>query len=79
MHFTVLTDDEKVMICSRAQDNSKAIHTPHNNALLGEYFRNRLGLSSGELVTKDDLEAYGKTEVVFYKIDDETYYMDFSV
>lgn len=79
VHFTVLTDDGRVMICSRAQDSGKGIQTPHNNALLGEYFRNRLGLSSGEFVTKDHLDAYGQTEVVFYKIDDETYYMDFSV
>lgn len=78
VHFTVLTDDEKTMICTRAQDNGKGIHTPHNNALIGEYFRNRLGLSSGAVVTRDHLERYGRTDVAFYKIDDETYYMDFS-
>ncbi len=79
IHFTVYTDDNKVLICTRAQDNGKAIHTPHNNSLIGEYFRNRLGLTSGEYVTKDDLFAYGRTDVDFYKIDDETYFMDFSV
>ncbi len=79
VHFTVLTDDGKTIICSRAQDSGKGIHTPHNNALLGEYFRNRLGLPSGEMVTKEHLDAYGREDVVFYKIDDETYYMDFSV
>ena len=79
VHFTVLTDDKKTIICSRAQDAGKGIHTPHNNALLGEYFRNRLGLASGVLVTKEHLETYGRTDVIFYKIDDETYHMDFSV
>lgn len=79
VHFTVLTDDGKSMTCSRAQQGSKAIHTPARNALLGEYFKNRLGLSSGEMVTKEHLDAYGRDNVVFYKIDDETYYMDFSV
>ncbi len=79
VHFTVLTDDSKILICSRAQDNGKAIHTPHNNSLIGEYFRNRLGLPSGAPVSKDDLLHYGRTDVTFYKIDDETYYMDFSV
>ena len=78
-HFTVLTDDGKSIICSRAQDNAKGIHTPHNNALLGEYFRNRIGLASGVPVVKRELENYGRTDVVFYKIDNETYYMDFSV
>lgn len=79
IHFTVLTDDGKTIICTRAQQNGKAIHTPHNNSLIGEYFRNRLGLASGELVTEHDLQNYGRSSVVFYKIDDETYYMDFSV
>lgn len=76
--FTVLTDDGKVLICSRAQDSSKAIHTPHNNSLIGEYFRNRLNLPNGAPVNLDDLLRYGRTDIIFYKIDDETYYMDFS-
>lgn len=79
IHFTVLTDDGKTIICTRAQQNGKAIHTPHNNSLIGEYFRNRLGLASGTLVTEGDLEKYGRSDITFYKIDDETYYMDFAV
>jgi hypothetical protein len=47
VHFTLFTDDGKTLICTRAQQNGKAIHTPHNN-------------------------------LTFYKIDDETYYMDYS-
>lgn len=79
VHFTVLTDDGKVMICARAQDNGKAIHTPHNNSLIGEYFRNRIGVASGEPIRTIDIQSYGRTDVTFYKIDDETYHMDFSV
>ncbi|SHL15390.1 restriction endonuclease PLD domain-containing protein [Alicyclobacillus tolerans] len=79
VHFTVQTDDHRVLICTRAQQNGKAIHTPHNNSLLGEYFRNRLGLANGAFITKEDLIRYGRTDVDFYKIDDETYVMDFSV
>jgi hypothetical protein len=78
IQFTVLTDDGRVLICSRAQDNGKAIHTPQNNSLMGEYFRNRLGLPNGAFVTLNDLLRYGRTNVTFYKIDNETYYMDFS-
>lgn len=78
-HFTVLTDDNKTLICSRAQANGKAIHTPHNNSLIGIYFRNRLGIPLGNPVTKDDLISYGRTNVTFLKIDGETYYLDFSV
>ncbi len=77
-HFTLLTDDSKVIICTRAQQNGKAIHTPHNNSLIGEYFRYRLGIPNGALVRKEDLIQYGRTDVTFYKIDDETYFMDFS-
>jgi hypothetical protein len=78
-HFTVLTDDSKVLICTVAQDNNKAIETPQNNSLFGEYFRNRLGLANGAFVNLADLQRYGRTDVDFYKIDEETYYMDFSV
>lgn len=79
VHFTVLTDDNKVLICTRAQQNDKAIHTPQNNSLIGEYFRYRLGVPSGNPVTKMDLTRYGRTDVDFYRIDEETYFMDFSV
>lgn len=48
------------------------------NSELGEYFSYRLGLPSGAKVTKEDLERYGRTDVDFYKLDEETYYMDFS-
>jgi len=77
-HFTVLTDDNQIIQCVRAQDGDKAIHTPHDNAQLGRYFRGRLGLPSGTLVTTADLQRYGRVAVDFYKIDDENYYMDFS-
>lgn len=79
IHFTVLTDDGIILICTRAQENGKAIHTPHNNSLIGEYFRSRIGVPLGEPVSTDDLVSYGRTDVTFYKIDDETYHMDFSV
>ncbi len=81
IHFTVLTDDNKTLICTRAQKNvtGATIETPHNNSLLGEYFRNRLGLANGAYITYEDLIRYGRTDVTFIKIDDENYYMDFSV
>lgn len=78
VHFTLLTDDGKVLICTRAQENDKAIETPHNNSLIGEYFRHRLGINYGERVTLSDLTVYGRTTLDFYKIDEETFYMDFS-
>ncbi len=78
-HFTVLTDDGLQLLCVRAQENGKAIQTPLNNSTLGEYFRRRLGLSSGSFVTKEDLLNYGRTDLEFYKIDEETFFTDFKV
>ena len=77
-HFTVLTDDGETLICVRAQDNAKAIETPHNNSQLGEYFRYRMGEGDGHFITMADLIEYGRTHIDFYKTDEETYYMDFS-
>ena len=78
-HFTVVTDDMKSLVLRVEQQGNKAITTPEKNSKLGEYFRYRLGLPNGAFVTKEDLIRYGRTDVDFYKIDDEQYYMDFSV
>lgn len=78
VYFTIHTDDGQVIIAARRQDDGKAIHSTENNSIFGEYFRRRIGVPLGDPVTKADLEKYGQTEVTFYKIDDENYYMDFS-
>ena len=77
-HFTVITDDRHQLTLRVEQQNNKAITTPVRNSDLGEYFRNRLGLQNGAYITQDDLERYGRTDVKFVKLDEETYYMDFS-
>jgi hypothetical protein len=78
-HFALHTDDEKNLFCTRAQDNGRAIRTPHNNSQIGEYFRFRLGVANGEAITMEDFKRYGRIDIDFYKIDEENYYMDFSV
>lgn len=78
-HFTAITDDRHQLILRVEQQNDKAITTPARNSDLGEYFRNRLGLANGEFVTRAALDAYGRTDVSFVKLDEETYYMDFSI
>ena len=77
--FTVLTDDGKQLVCVRAQDNGKGLHTTLNNSHLGEYLRNRIGVANGAFVNRLDLLRYGRTDIDFYKLDEETYYLDFSV
>ena len=78
-HFTIITDDNKAILCVRAQTYGKAIHTPDSNSKMGIYFRYRLGLPEGYKVQKEDLDLYGRSDIDFYKIDEETYFMDFSV
>lgn len=75
--FTMITDDNKSLLCTRAQSNGKAIETPAKNSLLGEYFRNRLGVESGAPVTLAHLQNYGRTNIEITKIDDSTYYLNF--
>jgi hypothetical protein len=45
-HFSVLTDDGINLILRVEQQNNKAITTPLNNSLIGEYFRNRIGAAN---------------------------------
>jgi len=78
-HFFVITDDGKSLVLRVEQQNNKAITTPENNSRIGEYFRRRLGIANGMPVWKADLQRYGRTDVTFCKIDEEHYYMDFSV
>ena len=77
-HFRIITDDEFFFSAVRAQDGSKAIHSSDDNSIIGDYFRKRLGVPSGARVTRKHLEDYGRTDVTFTKIDEETYLMDFS-
>ncbi len=78
-HFNVLTDDGHNLLLRVEQQNDKAITTPMSNAQLGEYFRGRIGVANGAFISKSDLVAYGRTDVTFFRIDDEQYYMDFSI
>lgn len=77
--FIIYTDDGKYLDCVRAQANGKGLHTYRSNSILGKYFRQRLDVQLGVKVYLQDLERYGRTSIIIYKIDDENYYMDFSV
>lgn len=78
-HFPVITDDGHLLILRVEQGGDKALTTPEDNSLLGRYFRNRLGLPNGAYVNTVDLKCYGRTDVTFYKLNEEQFYMDFSV
>lgn len=78
VHFDVLTDDSKTLIFTLAQgDIGKALHTPLDNAEMGRYFKERLGVRFGAPVLTEDLEHYGSKTVRLYRINPEQYYLSF--
>lgn len=78
-HFAILADDNVAFIFSRDQEASgKAINSPFRNSDIGLYFRKRLGLAPSAFIDVSDLHRYGRTTVDFYKLDEETYRMDFA-
>jgi len=78
-HFTVVSDDGECFIMRVEQDGNKAITTPNDNSELGRYFRERLGVENGTAINKSHLIQYGRTDICFSKLDDEHFFMDFSV
>jgi hypothetical protein len=76
--FSVITDDGESFICVVAQDNDKALESSHDNSILGKYFRKRLNIPLGGKVETYHLYQYGRDSIDLYKIDDNTFYLDFS-
>lgn len=75
--FRVITSDFGSFHMRLAQQGDKALHTAESNAILGEWLRKRLRVNSGEFISKEMLESYGKTYVTFRKYKDGTYLLDF--
>lgn len=75
--FKVITKDFGSFHMRMAQQGNKALHSVESNAILGEWIRKRLGEPSGAYITKQMLENYGKTYVIFRKYEDGTYLLDF--
>ncbi len=78
VEFLIECDDGELFKCVRAQANGKALETSSDNSLLGIYFRKRLGVRQGYLVTIEHLFRYGRTSVDISKKDDFRFFMDFS-
>lgn len=75
--FRVITKDFGSFHMRMAQQGNKALHSVESNAILGEWIRKKLGAPSGGYITKQMLELYGKTYVIFRKYSDNTYLLDF--
>jgi hypothetical protein len=76
-HFQLITEDGESFIATVAQDGNKALETPHDNSLLGKYFRKRLGLTSGVFVDTEDLTRFGSTGVIVEYVGDDLYRLVF--
>ena len=76
--FKVICDDNYEMVCVRAQQNGKAIHSSENNNIIGMYFRKRLNLESGQPVIYQHLTRYGRTSIDIYKREEKVFFLDFS-
>jgi hypothetical protein len=57
--------------------DGKNLSSAEDKQILGEWFRNKLGLKFGDTITKRHLLDYGKTYVDFHKVDDDTFLIDF--
>ena len=75
--FKVVAKDFPPFLMRIAQDDNKGIHSAENNALLGSFFRQKLGVADGTFITKKMLEDYGKTYVEFKKYDNDIFVLDF--
>lgn len=75
--FKIFTDDG---YCFEAKLNGRFGKELHFiNVDIADYFINRLGKVSRNIVTNCDLQKYGRTKIVFYKINEETFILDFSL
>ena len=75
--FKVVPKDFPPFFMRVAQGGDKGIQTAESNALLGQFFRQKLNLPQGTFITKQMLEAYGKTYVIFKKYENNIYLLDF--
>ncbi|MCQ2191418.1 MAG: NgoFVII family restriction endonuclease [Paludibacteraceae bacterium] len=87
--FELRTDDGQNLRFSRAQPKVKGSNAGHviqteRNATIGEYLRNRLNVSLGAPITKEDIQKYGRSYITITKcgVNTETsqafYFFDFS-
>jgi hypothetical protein len=76
--FLMNCDDGASFECVIAQDKGKALETPDDNSFLGLYFRQRLGLSDGQLILFYHLQKYGRITVDIFKDTEYEYFLDFS-
>lgn len=76
--FELTLPDRNTMSAKLCQDNSKALMSNPNSALGRWLLRDIMNLRERELLTYEKLQTIGLDSVVVYKIDNETYDIDFT-
>jgi hypothetical protein len=76
--FELTLPDRTTMSAKVCQDNSKALMSNPNAALGKWLLRDVMNLKPNELLTYDKLQTIGLDSVVVYKIDNNTYDIDFT-
>lgn len=66
--FEVLCPDGRSLVCTRQQQDGKAISSSPTPEILGSYLRELLGVPHSGLITDDDLKSFGSNCVVFEKL-----------
>ena len=75
--FDLVLPDRRIMSAKVCQDNSKALMSNPNSSLGRWLLRDVLNLRERELLTYDRLQTIGLDAVAIYKIDNNTYDIDF--
>lgn len=83
--FSVVTDDGWAFVLKRQGDYGKNVRTVEDLRVLGKWIKGRLeetgALKPGELITEENLEVYGRSDITFTPIVDGSgrWFIDFSV
>lgn len=57
----------------------KQISSYNDKSVLGTYLRNRLNVSVDEVISLEDLQRYGRTNIDVIKVNDKDFKFDFSI
>ena len=75
--FKVITKDGGAFYMRLAQSDNKGIQSAESNAIIGKWLRDKIGVSDGTFITKEMLDAYGTSRVVFKKYDNDIYILEY--
>lgn len=79
--FEAYTDDGYIIPMVTNGDYHKNIRSKNNLKILGQWVKNKLQKNNILIpltpVTQDTLDSYGRNSILFYKISDGKYYMEF--